>query len=48
MTDPNSTLPPVQKAEAAAKSLWVWSSTHTAIAVPIATFISGWLIGKFV
>ena len=45
MTD-ETTLPPVQKAEAAAKSLWVWSSTHTAIAVPIVTLVIGFVAGK--
>ena len=41
------TLPPVNTPRKALAWLWTWSETHTAIAVPIATFIAGWLLGKF-
>ena len=49
MADPETTQPNLntgQKLEAASKSLWVWSETHTIIAVPTVTFVLGWLLGK--
>ena len=47
MADPTTepTIPPVAPKTLLGKLL-TWSETHTAVAVPIATFAAGFVLGK--
>ena len=44
MTDPDKTDPNLQRAEAAAKSLWEWSQAHTLVSACLLSFAAGFIV----